>query len=209
MTPLLLSATYFGPVEWYAHLARAPHGEARIEACETFPKQTYRNRMVIAAESGPLALSIPVEGSSAKHQLMRDLRISEHGRWRHLHWQAIKSAYGESAFFEYYEDDLRPFYEDCGPSSPALMPWLLDYDLATAELMARLLDLDTRLTLTAEFTPPASDLRYTIAPKLPPTLPSKPYYQVYRARHGFLPNLSILDLLFNLGPEAPLVLLGR
>lgn len=208
---MLLSATYFGPVEWYARLANAPQGVAGIEAWETFPKQTYRNRMVIASESGPLSLSIPVEGTSAKHQLMRDLRISEHGRWRHLHWQALRSAYGESAFFEYYEDDLRPFYEDMGPSSPALMPWLLDYDLATSELMCRLLELDTRLSLTAAFTPVSgegSDLRYSIAPKLAPALPHRPYYQVYRQRHGFLPNLSILDLLFNLGPEAPLFLLA-
>lgn len=204
---MLLSTTYFGPVQWYSKLWQQRGAEVEIEATETFPKQTYRNRMVIAAESGPLALTIPVEGTSGKHQAIRDLRISEHGRWRHLHWQALVSAYGESPFFEYYADDLRPFYFDCGPQSPSRLGFLLDYNEAGAALVCRLLDIDTRIRRTTEFTPPTPhDLRYTITPKHGEPCAARPYWQVYRERHGFLPGLSILDLLFCQGPEAVLYL---
>lgn len=229
---MLLSTTYFGPVEWWSHVWRQRGATVTIEASETFPKQTYRNRMVIAAEGGPLSLTIPVEGTSGKHQLIRDLRIAEHGRWRHLHWQALVSAYGESPFFEYYQDDLRPFYFDCGPQSPFHRRFLLDYNEAGMELVCRLLDIDTRFTRTTEFRPPTAtsprascearreetddprstslaaslDYRYTISPKHPSAYQGREYWQVYRERHGFLPNLSVLDLLFCQGPEAVLYL---
>ena len=105
---VLLSTTYFGPVQWYQKLYR--HGEAMIEVCESFQKQTYRNRCLIATAQGVQALTVPVEGSKA-NRLVADLRISDHGNWRHLHWNAIRSAYGDSPFFEFYADDLARFFE--------------------------------------------------------------------------------------------------
>ena len=103
---VLLSTTYFGPVQWYQKLHRAEH--VIIEQWESFQKQTYRNRCLIATTNGVQALTVPVEKSA---ECIKDLRISDHGNWRHLHWNALQSAYGESPFFEYYQDDIRPFFE--------------------------------------------------------------------------------------------------
>ncbi|TGX81508.1 hypothetical protein E5358_10255 [Palleniella muris] len=205
---MLLSTTYFGPVQWYSLLSRCTGSRVSIEARESFQKQTYRNRCVIATANGTQALTIPV--THAGSNLIKDIRISDHGNWRHLHWQALCTAYGESAFFEYYQDDIRPFFIDEGPASPVHLDCLLDYNMASAELMCRLLDLDISFDFTEEFIPSDQletvfDYRDIISPKAKQTDPfftPKPYYQVYRQRHGFLPNLSILDLLFNEGPEA-------
>ena len=107
MEPILLSTTYFGPVQWYQQLHRAEN--VKIERWENFQKQTFRNRCLIAAANGVQALTVPVKHGDT--MLIKDLRISDHGNWRHLHWNAIQSAYGKSPFFDYYEDDLRPFFE--------------------------------------------------------------------------------------------------
>lgn len=204
----LLSTTYFGPVQWYQKLYRAD--DVQIEACESFQKQTYRNRCLIATTQGVQALTVPVERSVPRTSYhvprISDIRISNHGNWRHLHWNALKSAYGESPFFEYYEDDLRPFF---------LPDWefLFDFNEAIRQKMCELLDIQPRVSPTTQFLPPAAvashptlhDFRDAIQPKHPapdPHFTPRPYYQVYRQKHGFLPNLSILDLLMNMGPES-------
>ena len=204
----LLSTTYFGPIQWYQKLYRAD--TVLIERCESFQKQTYRNRCLIATTQGVQALTVPVriEGSS----LITNSRISDHGNWRHLHWNALKSAYGESPFFEYYEDDLRPFFQ---PD----WEFLFDFNEAIRKKMCELLDIHPNVHYTESFTsaldisrtshlvPRTSylDYRYAIQPKHPAPdadFTPRPYYQVYREKHGFLPNLSILDLLMNMGPES-------
>ena len=210
----LLSTTYFGPIQWYQKLYRAD--TVLIERCESFQKQTYRNRCLIASTQGVQALTVPVvsEGSS----LINNVRISDHGNWRHLHWNALKSAYGESPFFEYYEDDLHPFFQ---PD----WEFLFDFNEAIRKKMCELLDIHPHVHYTESFTSPLDisrtshlvprtsisslsslrDYRYAIQPKHPAPdddFTPRPYYQVYREKHGFLPNLSILDLLMNMGPES-------
>lgn len=199
MTEALLSSTYFGPVQWYQKLNR--FDKCLIESQESFVKQTYRNRCVIATTNGMQSLTIPIEHGESR--LMRDIRISNHGHWRHLHWNALMSAYGESPFFEFYADDLHPFFEQ-------QWDYLFDYNIAITDKMCELIDFQPCLEITNSFTREAEhDYREAIQPKHP--LPDKgftprPYYQVYAQKHGFLPNLSILDLLFNEGPEAILYL---
>lgn len=203
----LLSTTYFGPVQWYQKLYR--HEEVEIEQWESFQKQTYRNRCLIATTQGIQALTVPVERREGKKEgTIRDVRISDHGNWRHLHWNALMSAYGESPFFEYYQDDIRPFFEKRWES-------LFDFNEAIREKMCELLDIQPKVSFTDSWANISgdsdysensdySDFREAINPKHPlPDLDfeSKPYYQVYQQKHGFLPNLSILDLLFNMGPE--------
>lgn len=197
---VLLSTTYFGPIQWYQKLYRAE--QAWIEAHETFQKQTYRNRCIIATTQGTQTLSVPVEREKDHSSLIKDIRISDHGNWRHLHWNALQSAYGESPFFEYYQDDIRPFFE-------RHWDYLLDFNEAIREKMCELLDFVPHVGFTDSYAPKASpltlDLRSTIEPKHPapdPHFTTCRYYQVYESKHGFLPNLSILDLLFNMGPEA-------
>ena len=201
----LLSTTYFGPVQWYQKLYR--HEAVEIEQWESFLKQTYRNRSLIATTQGIQALTVPIERGTS--QLIRDIRISDHGNWRHLHWNALVSAYGESPFFEYYQDDIRPFFEN-------RWDYLFDFNEAIREKMCELLDIQPKVTfsstyhhpadisLTSHLLPLTSDYREAINPKHPlpdPDFVPKPYYQVYQQKHGFLPNLSILDLLINMGPE--------
>lgn len=195
----LLSSTYFGPVQWYQKLNR--YDCCFLERYDSFVKQTYRNRCVIATANGPQSLTIPtVHGDS---MLMRDIRISDHANWRHVHWNALASAYGESPFFEFYQDDIRPFFEK-------RWEYLFDFNMEITQKVAELLDIRPHIEMTESFqkTPqPATydDFREAIRPKHP--LPDaafspKRYYQVYEQRYGFLPNMSILDLLFNEGNEA-------
>jgi len=205
----LLSTTYFGPVQWYQKLYR--HDHVLIEACESFVKQTYRNRCCIATAQGVQTLTVPVMHADGGGQsaLVGNLLLSDHGNWRHQHWQAITSAYGDSPFLEYYEDDLRPFFFE--------HRWerLLDFNEAIRSKICELLDITPDVSLTHYYIKgddgaprqqeQLSDFRYAIRPKQP--LPDaafqpRPYYQVFSSRHGFLPNLSILDLLLNMGPEA-------
>lgn len=199
--PVLFSTAYLPPVQYVAHMLR---GDVRIEACESFQKQTYRNRCVIDSPNGPLPLTIPVEHPRSGSRLVRDLRISEHGHWRHLHWQALASSYFNSPYFEYFQDDLRPFYE-------RRYTFLLDFNEEMLHAVLRLMDLDLPMRRTDDYAAaPAHDLRALISPKRPladdPAFVPVVYYQVFAARHGFLPNLSVTDLLFNMGPESVLVL---
>ena len=195
MEAALLSTTYFGPVQWYQKLHRAEY--VQMEQWESFQKQTYRNRCLIATTQGVQALTVPTERGGSL--LIKDTRISDHGNWRHLHWNALQSAYGESPFFEYYQDDIRPFFEQ-------RWDFLLDFNEAIRVKMCELIDIQPKVTLTSEYSPSSKiDYREAIRPKHPlpdPDFEPKPYYQVYQQKHGFLPNLSILDLLFNMGPES-------
>lgn len=192
---VLLSTTYFGPVQWYQKLHRAEH--VQIERWESFQKQTYRNRCLIATTQGVQALTVPVVRGETS--LIKDLRISDHGNWRHLHWNALQSAYGESPFFEYYQDDIRPFFQN-------RWEFLLDFNEAIREKMCELIDIQPQVSYTEQWVENSASLDYreAINPKRPAPdadFVSKPYYQVYQQKHGFLSNLSILDLLFNMGPE--------
>ena len=193
MTTACLSTTYFGPVQWYQKLHR--YDQVVIDGEERFLKQTYRNRCLIATTQGVQALTVPVVHDSKSS--ISDVLISDHGNWRHLHWQALQSAYGDSAFFEYYEDDLRPFFKENN--------WerLVDYNDAICRKVGELLDIQP--SIVHQSSQDCSDFRLVINPKHPledsEFMPRK-YYQVYQQKHGFLSNLSILDLLFNMGPES-------
>jgi len=200
MKELLLSTTYFGPIQWYQKLYRAE--SVQIERWESFQKQTYRNRCIIATTNGPQALTVPIERQFTIN-CIKDIRISDHGNWRHLHWNALQSAYGESPFFDYYQDDIRPFFEQ-------RWDYLLDFNEAIRKKMCELLDIQPKVDYSKKFTVYSlsscvPDYRMVIRPKNPepdPDFTPKRYYQVYEQKHGFLPNLSILDLLFNMGPES-------
>ncbi|MBR6605671.1 MAG: WbqC family protein [Prevotella sp.] len=220
----LLSTTYCGPVQWYQKLYRSE--EVLMERQETFQKQTYRNRCVIATTNGLQTLTVPVERSSSN--LIKDIRISNHGNWRHQHWFALMSAYNESPFFDYYQDDFRPFYE-------RQYDFLYDFNMEICHKVCELIDIQPNIRETEEYfrsegvrplpspspwrgsltSNPSSliphlssnpiDFRSAINPKHPADdadfVPRR-YYQVYERKHGFQPNLSILDLLFNMGPES-------
>ena len=136
----ILSSTYFGPVQWYQKLNR--YEECLIERHESFIKQTYRNRMIIPTTNGPLSLTIPTNHGTSL--AMKNIRISDHANWRHVHWNALLSAYGESPFFEYYQDDIRPFYEK-------KYEFLFDFNMEIMEKMIELLDIRPHVKVTDRY----------------------------------------------------------
>ncbi len=204
MKNIILSTAYLAPVVYYKCLC--VYDQITIEKWDNYIKQTYRNRCLIAGANGTQTLSIPIEKYETEKCLTKDIRISSHGNWQHLHWNAIVSAYGSSPFFEYYEDDFRPFYKK-------KIPFLFDFNEELRETICRLIDIESTITYSQEFltTEKGKDFRELIHPKkdysfqdLGITL--NPYYQVFEQKSGFLPNLSIVDLLFNMGPESILSL---
>ena len=206
MKTIYLSSAYLAPVEYYSKLKA--FDKIYIEHHDHYVKQTYRNRCNIAGPEGVLSLSVPIIRPDTPKCAMKDIRISDHGNWRHLHWNAIESAYNNTPFFEYYKDDLRPFYEN-------KYTFLADFNEELRCKICELMDISPVVEHTAsyhtDFLPDEADYREVIHPKKDYTevdkdfLP-KPYYQVFENRHGFLPNLSVIDLLFNMGPESVLVL---
>lgn len=189
---------YLAPVSLYARLYTARR--MLIDSEAPFVKQTYRNRTIIAAENGKLALAIPVVHNA--RQPMRDVRISDHGNWRHLHWNALTSAYRKSPFFDYYADDFRPFYEK-------KIEFLLDLNMQMHETVCSLIGLERETAMLTDTEPhDPYDLRPMAEPSSPTTEGFTPqsYYQVFSGRNGFLPDISIADLLFNMGPEGLITL---
>ena len=206
MNTILLSSAYLAPVEYYTKLYAADR--VLVERYDHYMKQTYRNRCVIVGANGTLALTIPTEKDDHLKVLMKDVRISDHGNWRHVHWNALESAYRNSPFFEYYADDFRCFYEK-------KYPFLWDFNEALCEVVCSLIDLHPKIEGTTDYQTELSDgvadFRQLIHPKIDykeadPSFHPLPYYQVFKEKFGFIPNLSIVDLLFNMGPESLLVL---
>ncbi len=196
MTTAILQTTYFGPVQWYQKLNRYDH--CFIEQHDSYQKQTYRNRCVIATANGMQVLTVPVEVSGEKQEV-REVRISDHNQWRRIHWNALQSAYSESPFFEYYADDIRPFFEK-------KYDYLVDFNEAIRQTVCNLIDIHPEVEYTTDYARQhPNDYRDIIHAKHPQpdsNFESRPYWQVFSHKHGFLPNLSILDLLFCMGPES-------
>ena len=206
MTEVYLTSAYLAPVEYYAHMLAAD--KVWVEQYDHYMKQTYRNRCIIAGPSGRIDLTVPTVKPDVPKCPMKDIRISEHGNWRHLHLYALESAYGNTPYFEYYRDDFVPFYEK-------RYEFLIDFNEALQEMICALIDMQPCMVRTLEYIKEVSngvlDLREVIHPKHDYTMEDEvfkvvPYYQVFQERQGFIPNLSIVDLLFNLGPESLLLL---
>ena len=196
MITVLLQTTYFGPIQWYQKLYR--YNSSLIEQYDSYQKQTYRNRCVIATANGLQALTVPVEHNS---QLVKDLRISDHNQWRRVHWNALQSAYSESPFFDYYADDIRPFFEK-------KYEFLIDFNESIRQTICDLLDIQPKVEYTSGYEKQmegVDDYREVINAKHPQAdadFQPRRYWQVFEGKHGFQANLSILDLLFNTGNEA-------
>ncbi len=185
---MALPCYYLAPVSWYSALVKKTLPQ--VEVCDRYTRQTLRNRCLIDSPQGALVMSVPIE-KPEPGCLTKDVRVSDHGNWRHRHWNALKSSYGQSPFFEYYQDDFAPFYEK-------KWEFLADFNIDLTNLVCALLDIDAKVSRAEEYE--------SVSAKPTVSAPAKQYYQVFAHKHGFLQDLSIVDLLFNMGPESPLLL---
>ncbi len=193
---------YLPPVSYFTFFNQYKP-DVWIEREEHFPKQTYRNRAHIYSPDGMLSLVVPVIKGAKNHTKVKDVRISYDFRWQRLHWMSLQGCYRRSAYFEYYEDDFAPFYEK-------QYEFLYDYNLGLTELILKSLKIKAPLQFTQDFEHEyggnVADFRRSIHPKKESGSTPKPYFQVFEERQGFKPDLSIVDLLFNQGPQAVLYL---
>lgn len=203
---IMLSTAYFAPVRYFSKLAVYP--EIFIEQHEHFIKQTYRNRTVILGANGPIPLIMPVEKGREQKIKIKDLRIAYDEEWQRNHWRTIFSAYNSSPFFEYYADDLEPFFRKKSV-------FLFDFNQQITDTILEILEIPAQLILTESFEQipdSCTNFRERISPKAHRNaedlqFKAKPYTQVFSEKFGFVPDLSILDLLFNEGPSAHSVLM--
>ena len=202
-TPIkvLLPVAYLPAAEYFAYLAAAD--EVVIELHETYPRQSWRNRCSIMTANGALDLIVPVKKPEGKHSKTADVLISNHENWQKKHWRSIVSAYNKAPYFFYYSDLLAPFFENQQPEK------LWEYNHVVMHAIMDELNIDAKTAYT-EFYNRTSDDALDLRGVLTPKTHRRPahthiewpdYQQVFSDRHGFKANLSIADLLFNLGPD--------
>jgi hypothetical protein len=201
ISSVLLSTAFFGPVYYFRSAILA--NRIFIEKHEHFIKQTYRNRCIILAANGPLALVVPVEHGRRPGQKITDIRIAYHTPWQRNHWRSISSAYRNSPYFDYYADELLHFFEK-------KYTFLFDYNVEITKTVTELIGANINLNYTPGFEQiekSVVNFREQISPKIildsfDPEYKAIPYTQVFEDKFQFVPNLSILDLLFCTGPES-------
>jgi hypothetical protein len=202
--PVLLHPAYFPNIHTFAVLAQH---KVVWETWDNYQKQTYRNRCYICTDQGKLMLNIPIRhvGGNEGRQLYRDVQIDYSENWPRQHWRALQTAYRTSPFFEFYEDELAPLFE-------RKEKYLLDFNLRTVAVTCECLQMAFQNNKTDSFVKTPEDMvdaRTLVHAKGEKPLGQKPYIQVFGDRHGFIGNLSILDLLFNEGSRAPDYLLNQ
>lgn len=194
--PALIHTAYLPPGDYLAVLLR--HPVVFIETMETYRKQTQRNHCHIYGPNGKQQLTIPVEKPGGNHTLTRDVRISDHEPWQRTHWRSIETAYNNSPFFLFYRDFFEPFYLK-------KHTFLLDFDQELLNQIISILKIPVKIEFTSRFEKTPAELtdlrniRLTAAESF--QTGGYHYTQVFEPARGFIPGLSILDILFNLGPE--------
>jgi hypothetical protein len=197
MSQALFSLPYFGPLSYYASLIK--YDSILIESAENYQKQTYRNRQYIYGANGKLMLNIPVKHSKSKHRSKYiESEIENDFNWQELHFKSLESAYRTSPYFEFYEADIEPLFKKKYTS-------LFQFNLTCFKTLIELLNLEFKFGMTESYQKEHKtlvDCRNLVSAKKKQINLKSTYHQVFEDKYGFIPDLSILDLLFNLGPES-------
>lgn len=187
----LLPTAYLAPLSYYALIIKSPN--SIIEQYEHFKKQTIRSRCSIYSSNGSLVLSVPKVRKSSSKTLIKDIQICYTEPWQKIHWNAIQSSYNSSPFFEYYMDEIFVIYN-------TKEKYLIDFNIKTHQLILKFLQIDSKINLSNNYNSQTEleDFR----DKKFQSINNPVYDQVFSIKKGFTPNLSIIDLVFNLGPES-------
>lgn len=194
MSKVILPLFYFPNIQWFSEFLNSEN-HVVLEGYEIFPKQTYRNRCEIAAANGKLKLMIPIQKSSDR--IYKNVKISFAEDWRKIHWRSIKTAYKNSPYFYFYEPRFEKLYTSDIQS-------IFEFNVKALQLILKILKSEKEFFFTENYQHEVEgrDLRKEFSTKKGNSGNLPEYYQVFSEKLGFIPNLSILDLIFNLGPEA-------
>ena len=193
---ILVSTAYLPPVEYFSRISVAD--EILLEREENYLKQSYRNRCYILSAHGPQILSVPVYLGSLHKTHVKDIRIDYSKRWQQVHLRAMIASYNSSPYFEFYFENIEKIIS-------ANHDFLLDLNMELTESILEILKIKKKITYTSFFQPVGEmegDLRYKISPKKESSCVLKKYLQVFNSSEEFVSNMSIIDLIFNMGPEA-------
>jgi hypothetical protein len=193
---ILISTAYLPPIEYFSLIQDAD--EVLVEREENYLKQTYRNRCYIISANGPHPLSVPVFLGSIHKTPVKEIRIDYSKRWQQVHLRAVIASYSASPFFEFYFEEI----ENCIMKNHE---FLMDLNTELTELILEILGIKKSISCTSSFIPPGSvdnDFRYSISPKKKSDFTAKKYTQVFNHGSGFISPMSIIDLIFNMGPES-------
>ena len=206
MEKLLIETQYFPPIQFFTKWLNG--AEIVIEAHENYQKRSYRNRMVIMGPYGYYPLSIPLKKGKNERQPITKTLISYNENWELKHWRALRNSYNNSPYFEHYEHLIEPLFLKGHR-------YLFDLNLEILEVLKLILGFENKITESESYIKPSEELLHDFRNKLKPgkqmnefdpNFQPKEYSQVFEYKYGFLENLSILDLIFNCGPEARLIL---
>lgn len=203
---VLLELHYLPSIQYVSKLLQYP--KVAIEQHENYSKGSYRNRCHLASSMGLLRLSLPLAGGKNQQQPIREVKLKYDEPWQNQHWSAIKSAYGKSPFFEHYEHLFLPIFQE-------KYEYLWDWNWDLLQMILKIISFEKKIELSTEYEKEVRnqvvDFRNKISPKEnkkfeDADFKQSKYVQVFEAENGFLPNLSILDLIFCTGPEAEIYL---
>jgi len=189
---------YLPNIEFFKNLSQYKDLTVLIEKDEHYPKQTFRNRTQIAGPNGQLDLTVPIQKRINERRNYKDVKISYEDNWQRIHWLSLETSYRSSAYFEFYEDAFLPFYQK-------KYEFLFDYNMEFFTTILKLIKLPIAFQMTTSYEAIYEDLadfRSIIVPNKASNYQNKPYFQVFEDRNSKLNNISIVDLLFNQGPQA-------
>jgi hypothetical protein len=193
---ILVSTAYLPPVEYFSLIAQAD--EVSVEREENYLKQSFRNRCYILSVHGPQLLSVPVYLGSQHKTPLKEIRIDYSRRWQQVHLRAISASYSASPYFQFYFENIEKIINKN-------FEFLIDLNLELTESVSKMLKIKTKLTYSTNFKPVSedeNDFRYKISPKKETQFFVREYIQVFNNDNKFVHGLSIIDLIFNMGPEA-------